>query len=107
MIMNLLDNAVRHTPPGGHVEARLAARDGAVEVAVKDEGPGVSPTDRERIFERFVRVDAARRRPGGAGLGLPIARCIAEAHGGTLALLDSGPSGSTFLVRLPASPERH
>ena len=60
------------------------------------------PEDRERIFERFVRVDAARSRPGGAGLGLPIARCIAEAHGGTLALVESGPAGSTFLVRLPA-----
>ena len=104
MLMNLLDNAVRHTPPERHVEARLAARDGVVEIAVKDEGPGVPPEDRQRIFERFVRVDAARSRPGGAGLGLPIARCIAEAHGGTLALVDSGPSGSTFVVRLPLDP---
>lgn len=101
MLMNLLDNAVRHTPSGGHVETRLAARDAVVEIAVSDEGPGVPPEDRERIFERFVRVDAARSRPGGAGLGLPIARCIAEAHGGTLGLVDSGPSGSTFLARLP------
>jgi heavy metal sensor kinase len=103
MLMNLLDNAVRHTPAQGHVETLLAARDGLVEIAVKDEGTGVPSEDRERIFERFVRVDAARSRPGGAGLGLPIARCIAEAHGGTLALVDSGPSGSTFLVRLPVA----
>lgn len=101
MLMNLLDNAVRHTPPEGHVEARLAVLDDVVEIAVTDEGPGVPPGDRDRIFERFVRVDAARSRPGGAGLGLPIARCIAEAHGGTLALEESGPSGSMFLVRLP------
>jgi heavy metal sensor kinase len=102
MLMNLLDNAVRHTPAEGHVEARLAAPDGVVEIAVSDEGPGVPPEDRERIFERFVRVDAARSRPGGAGLGLPIARCIAEAHGGTLTLAPSGPRGCSFLVRLPA-----
>ena len=102
MLMNLLDNAVRHTPGEGHVEARLAATDEFVEITVSDEGPGVPPADRERIFERFVRVDAARSRPGGAGLGLPIARCIAEAHGGVLALAQSGPPGSTFLVRLPS-----
>jgi heavy metal sensor kinase len=106
MLMNLLDNAVRHTRAGGQVEARLGVFDGVVEVAVKDEGPGVPPEDRERIFERFVRADAARSRPGGAGLGLPIARCIAEAHGGTLALAENGPPGSTFLVRLPAVIER-
>ncbi len=101
MLMNLLDNAVRHSSPGGHVETGLAVRNGAVEITVTDHGPGVPPEDRARIFERFVRLDAARGRPGGAGLGLPIARCIAEAHGGTLALVESGSPGSTFLVRLP------
>ena len=60
------------------------------------------PEDQERIFERFVRVDAARSRPGGAGLGLPIARWIAEAHGGSLVLDESGPAGSIFRARLPA-----
>jgi heavy metal sensor kinase len=104
MLMNLLENAVRHTPAGGRVLARLAVLDGVVEVAVRDEGPGVPVSERERIFERFVRVDAARSRPGGAGLGLPIARCLAEAHAGTLELAESGPSGSTFLVRLPLAP---
>jgi signal transduction histidine kinase len=101
MLMNLLDNAVRHTPGQGHVEARFAVCEGAVEIAVKDEGPGVPPEVRERIFERFFRAEADRSRPAGAGLGLAIARCIAEAHGGTLALVESGPSGSTFLARLP------
>jgi signal transduction histidine kinase len=81
----------------------LTLPDGAVEIRVSDEGPGVPPAERERIFERFVRLDAARGRPGGAGLGLPIARCIAEAHGGTLVLADSGPAGSTFRVRLPVA----
>ena len=59
--------------------------------------------ERERIFERFVRLDASRRAAEGAGLGLPIARAIAEAHGGTLVFQRSDPSGSTFLARLPAS----
>jgi signal transduction histidine kinase len=102
MLMNLLDNAIRHTPREGAVEACLTGGDGVVEIAVSDGGPGVPPEDRERIFERFVRVDAARSRAGGAGLGLPIARCIAEAHWGTLSLERSGPAGSTFIARLPA-----
>jgi len=102
MLMNLLDNAVRHTPRDGQVETCLSSRDGVVEIAVSDGGPGVPLEDRERIFERFVRVDGARGPLGGAGLGLPIARCIAEAHRGTLSLARSGPEGSTFVARLPA-----
>ena len=101
MLLNLLDNAIRHTPPGGHVTASLAVTDRFLEISVSDTGGGVPPEDRDRIFERFVRLDPARSRPGGAGLGLPIGRCIVEAHGGTLSLADSGPSGSTFVVRLP------
>lgn len=104
MLMNLLDNAIRHTPPGGHVTAALTVNDGFHEISVSDTGSGVPLEDRDRIFERFVRLDPARSRPGGAGLGLPIARCIAEAHGGTLALEDGGPPGSTFLARLPREP---
>jgi signal transduction histidine kinase len=91
MVMNLLHNAIRHSPARGRVEASVTASNGFVEIAVVDGGPGVPEADRARIFERFVRLDAARSRPGGAGLGLPSARCIAA----------SGPSGSTFLVRLP------
>ena len=106
MLMNLLDNAIRHTPPAGRVETRLTVPDGFAEIAVVDTGCGVPAGERERIFERFVRLDPARRGPGGAGLGLPIARCIAEAHGGSLHLLDSGPLGSSFLVRLPGVQRR-
>jgi signal transduction histidine kinase len=101
MLMNLLDNAIRHTPAGGQVEASLEAVDGRFEIAVADTGAGIPLDDRLRIFERFVRLDPSRQRPGGAGLGLPIARCIAEAHGGTLTLAHSGPSGSAFVVQLP------
>jgi signal transduction histidine kinase len=101
MLMNLLDNAIRHTPAGGQVDAAVFAAAGRVEISVLDTGGGVPAPERDRIFERFVRLDASRQRPGGAGLGLPIARCIAEAHGGTLTLAESTPAGSRFLVSLP------
>ena len=100
MLLNLLDNAIRHTPEGGRVQVRLAARDQAAEVAVTDGGPGIPEADRERVFERFVRLEGARSGEG-AGLGLAIARAIAEAHRGSLRLSRSDASGSTFLARLP------
>ena len=88
MLDNLLHNAIRHTPSGGRVQVDVAVAANAVEVAVTDGGGGIPEADRERIFERFVRLDAARTGDG-AGLGLPIARAIAEAHGGTLVLARS------------------
>jgi signal transduction histidine kinase len=100
MLMNLLENAVRHTAGGTPVQVRLKQQNGRVEISVSDKGPGVPVEQRERIFERFVRVGSA---PGGAGLGLPIARWIAEAHGGSLWLVESSSAGSVFAVRLPAS----
>ena len=105
MLMNLLDNAVRHTPSGGWVRVDLLARPEAFEVAVTDSGRGIPKADQERVFERFVRLDESRPSSEGAGLGLAIARAIAEAHGGTLVITRSDASGSTFLVRLP-HPER-
>ena len=69
-------------------------------IRVTDQGPGIPAVDRDRIFDRFVQLDASRRGQG-AGLGLPIARWIAEAHQGTLVLEQSGPAGSTFCVSLP------
>ncbi len=102
MLTNLLGNAVRHTPAGGSVTVTLSSQPGAVEISVNDSGGGIPEAERERIFERFVRLDASRRAADGAGLGLPIARMIAEAHGGSLSLARSDASGSTFLVRLPA-----
>jgi signal transduction histidine kinase len=101
MLMNLLENAICHTPPGGQVDAAVRTVDGHVEISVADTGGGVPAAERTRIFERFVRLDPSRPRPGGAGLGLPIARCIAEAHGGTLTLAESSPAGSRFVVSLP------
>jgi signal transduction histidine kinase len=100
LVGNLLDNAIRHAQPAGVVTAAIT-RDGArVVVRVTDDGSGIAPENRERIFERFARVDS---RSEGAGLGLPIARWIAEAHGGTLVLESTGPTGSCFAVILPAT----
>jgi two-component system, OmpR family, sensor kinase len=96
LIMNLLENAVRHTPPGGMVRAALRVCDGHAEMAIEDPGPGVPDGDRDRIFERFVRLGPAGSN-GGAGLGLPIARWIAEQHGGSLRL----DGGSRFVIALP------
>jgi signal transduction histidine kinase len=107
MLINLLDNAIHYTPSGGWVRVDHATRADAVEVSVTDSGEGIPEAERERIFQRFVQADASRSG-NGAGLGLPIARAIAEAHGGTLVLAGSDASGSCFLVRLPlpgARPE--
>lgn len=98
MMANLLDNAVRHA--SGQVVARLDPSPAHVTLRVTDDGSGVAAADRERVFERFVRVGASN----GAGLGLPIARWITEAHGGTLRLEQSGPGDTTFAATLPLDP---
>ena len=98
MLLNLLDNAIRHTPAGGLVRTTISQKSDAITIAIEDQGPGIPPADRERIFERFVRL---HQGTDGAGLGLPLARWIAEAHGGSLTLEASGATGSRFSVRLP------
>jgi len=100
MLSNLLGNALTYTPRGGTVTVTLARSDDGVVLRVADTGPGIAPEDRERVFERFVRLDAARTT-GGAGLGLAIARWVAEAHGGGVRILSSGPGGSVFAATLP------
>jgi len=98
-VRNILENAVRHARSA--VELRLSAVDGVVRLDIADDGPGVAPTERSRIFDRFYKVDAARERGArGSGLGLPIARAIAEAHDGSLELAD-GDGGARFVLRLP------
>jgi signal transduction histidine kinase len=104
ILANLLENARRHSPDGGTVRLEVGERDGLAQVDVVDEGPGVAPADRERIFDRLVRLDDARTRDaGGAGLGLPIARALARAHGGDLTYA-GGPeeAGARFRLVLPA-----
>ncbi|MFF4129238.1 ATP-binding protein [Microbispora rosea] len=100
---NLVSNAVRHTPPGGTVSLLAHRADGDVVIDVADTGSGIAPDDLPLVFERFWRVEKSRsRRSGGSGLGLPIARKLAEAHGGSLSATSVVGEGSTFTLRLPA-----
>ncbi|HEY0171703.1 MAG TPA: heavy metal sensor histidine kinase [Pyrinomonadaceae bacterium] len=103
MVMNLTDNAVKFTPAGGVVRLSLERRADEYLLSVSDSGPGIPAEAREHVFERFYRADKARSRSedGGAGLGLAIARWIAQAHDGDLRLADSDGTGATFIVRLP------
>ncbi len=108
VLTNLLDNAERHTRSTVVVtvrreEARRAGEGTWAVVAVADDGDGVAEADRERIFERFVRLDEARSRDeGGAGLGLAIARDVAVRHGGTLTVDRAPTGGALFELRLPS-----
>jgi signal transduction histidine kinase len=100
VLMNLVDNAQRHARHA--VEVYLRRGVGYVELSVTDDGPGIRADDRERIFERFTRLDTARsRNHGGTGLGLAIARDIAHAHGGTLVAAESPGGGARFVFRIP------
>jgi signal transduction histidine kinase len=99
---NLVENAVRHTDPGGRVRVGAGRREGWAWMAAADEGPGVPWRERERIFDRFHRADPGRSRAdGGSGLGLAIAREIARAHGGDVRLHSPAEGGATFVVWLP------
>ncbi|MDK2931891.1 MAG: two-component system, OmpR family, sensor kinase [Bacillota bacterium] len=104
LFLNLLDNAVKHTPAGGSVTAEVTARPGSVEVTIKDTGPGIPPEHLPHIFERFYRVDKARSRSeGGVGLGLAIAKHIAQLQGGDIRVSSTPGKGSVFAVSLPTS----
>lgn len=102
-VSNLLDNALRYTPAGGHVAVRLASEGGWHVLTIANTGAPIPDAARARIFERFMRTDEARAaNPGGTGLGLPFARAVAQAHGGTLELLPPDADGNAFALRLPA-----
>lgn len=102
---NLLENAVRHTPDSGRVEARVSSQNGEAIVLVTDTGTGIPAADLSRIFERFYRVDAARSRTtGGTGLGLAIVKHVAEMHDGRVEVESRLGEGSTFRMRLPSLP---
>ncbi|MEU6291694.1 HAMP domain-containing sensor histidine kinase [Streptomyces sp. NPDC046988] len=100
---NLLTNAAVHTPPGTAVSVTVSGGADAVRVSVGDAGPGIPAADRERIFDRFYRVDKARSRDrGGSGLGLSVAASLVRAHGGTVEV-DGEPGATVFTVTLPAA----
>jgi signal transduction histidine kinase len=104
LVRNLVDNAIRYTRPGGHVDVDLTSDDGEVVLAIVDTGLGIPSRDLPRIFERFYRVDRARsRETGGTGLGLSIVKHVAENHGGRVEVTSELGQGTRFEVRLPAS----
>ena len=102
VLSNLVDNAVKYSPEGLAVEVRATAVNGRVVIDVTDHGGGIAPADHGLIFEKFGRVAGTSAKPG-SGLGLYIARAIAEAHGGTLDVTSSPGSGATFTLILPVS----
>jgi signal transduction histidine kinase len=102
VVSNLLENAIRHSPAGGRVAVGAVAReDGAVELNVMDEGPGIADGEEDRVFERFYRSDAAHASDGGTGLGLAIARWIVDLHGGRIRAERLRPRGCRMVVALP------
>jgi two-component system, OmpR family, sensor kinase len=102
LILNLLENAVRHTPPGTKVQASTEGRDGDAVIVVQDSGPGIPPELANRVFERFVR--GGRDGGKGSGLGLAIVRSVAQSHDGTVELeAPDGGAGTRFVIRIPTS----
>lgn len=102
LILNILQNAIRHSPPEARVRISTEKTADLWSIRVSDQGTGIPANDREKVFQRFVRLDPSRT-DGGAGLGLPIARWIAEAHGGSLVIETSSSDGTTVLIELPAT----
>lgn len=101
LLLNLIDNAIKYTPPGGTVALSLCCDARQACISLTDTGIGLSPEEQEKIFTRFYRAPAARSQPG-AGLGLCMAQSIAAAHGGRIEITSSHGQGSTFTVVLPA-----
>jgi signal transduction histidine kinase len=101
LVRNLTENAARYATSA--VGLSLSERDGRVVLRVDDDGPGIAPSDRDRVFDRFVRLDDARDRDsGGSGLGLAIVREIARLHGGTVSVHEAEIGGARVEVRLPS-----
>ncbi len=110
LISNLVDNAIRYTPAGGKVEARIETGDGQARLTISDTGVGIPASALDQIFERFYRVDKSRTRAeGGFGLGLSIVKWIVDAHQGQIRVESRINEGTTFTVLLPmqASPAPH
>jgi signal transduction histidine kinase len=103
MVLNLLDNAARHTPPGARIELSLRAEGGDAVVEVADDGPGIPVAMREQIFDRFVRGEgpADTARGTGTGLGLAIVSAVSASHGGSVEAAESESGGALFRARIP------
>ncbi|MEJ2666664.1 MAG: ATP-binding protein [Deinococcales bacterium] len=102
VVTNLVDNALRVTPPEGRVMVRLERQDGGFRIEVADPGPGLAPGSEGRVFERFYRADASRSRSsGGSGLGLSIVKALVELHGGSVTATNRPEGGASFVVVIP------
>jgi signal transduction histidine kinase len=107
VLWNLVDNAVKFTPSGGEVRVDVERRRGALEIAVRDTGPGLGDRP-ERVFDRFVRLDPARTRgedTSGTGLGLSIVRAIVEGFGGRVTAANAADGGAVFRAIMPWEPQ--
>jgi signal transduction histidine kinase len=105
VLLNLLDNACKYTPAEKRIRLRAYRQDGRVAFAVEDNGIGIAPRERKRIFRRFYQVDRRlARETGGCGLGLSIVEFIVRAHGGEVTVESRPGAGSTFRVWLPCRP---
>ena len=108
VMMNIVSNSIKYTPDGGKIQVSAGADRGRVWLEVADNGIGIPKADRDRIFERFYRVDKARsRESGGTGLGLSIAKEIVEQHQGTILIVDKPAPGLTIRVELPVGGPSH
>lgn len=101
IVLNLLDNALHHTPIGGRIKVGARTVGEFIEVSVRDTGPGIPPDEHPYVWERFYKVDKARRKASGSGLGLVIVRQLVELHGGTVALYSEPGLGADFRFTLP------
>ncbi len=102
---NLLDNAIKYAPPGAHIDVRLTEEAQQHCVAVCDDGPGIPQAEREKVFQRFYRVEGSRSLHPGNGLGLSLVQAVINLHGGSVTLGDNSPGlrVSVILPRLPAA----
>jgi signal transduction histidine kinase len=103
VLANAVDNALKYTPPGGHVRLRAARRAHRVELAVEDTGIGISANELPRVFDRLFRGDRSRSERG-LGLGLSLVKAIVEAHGGSVGITSTVGAGTTLTLRLPHAP---
>jgi two-component system sensor histidine kinase KdpD len=101
VVANLLENALKYSPPGTPVEAKASAAGGSLSIEVRDHGPGVSRDERARIFEKFYRSRSNAKTIKGTGMGLAIVKGVVEAHGGRVSVEDHPEGGALFRVRLP------
>jgi signal transduction histidine kinase len=104
LLLIVLDNAIKFTPPSGHVGLNVSTADGRADVVITDTGIGIPAEQLPHVFERFYRGDPARREADGAGLGLAIARWIAEVHGARIALSSEPGRGTRVTIAFPLAP---